>query len=340
MLARIISVLILCFSSALAVAQAAKPIEIADDAPDHYVVVPGDTLWGISGKFLKEPYRWPEVWQMNKDQIKNPHWIYPGQEIVLDRSGGQPRLKLGGITKLSPSILVEDVQKAIPAIPQQIIEPFLSQPLVVETRDLNAAPRIVATQEDRVFVGSHNVVYAIGIDAKTPRWQIYRAGQPMLDPETNGLLGYEAFYLGTANQPRPGEPATLESLTARQEIGRDDRLVVAKKPEVIAYVPHAPAELVRGRVVSVYGGLGEGGKYSIVALSRGSADHLEIGHVLALYRAGMEVHGRYEGKLETYTLPDERYGLTFIFRVFDRVSYALVMNADRPIKVGDVVRTP
>ncbi len=340
MLARIISVLILSFSSALAWAQAEKPLELADGAPESHVVVRGDTLWGISAKFLKEPYRWPEIWRLNKDQVKNPHRIYPGQVIVLDLSGGRPQLKIGKMVKLQPTIVVEDTSKEIPAIPQNVIEPFLSQPLVVEPRGLDTAPRIVATQEDRVFVGSGNVVYVTGAASKDRLWNLYRPGKALVDPDTNETLGYEAFYLGDARLTREGEPATFEVTTARQEVGRGDRLVVASKPDIISYAPHAPADKIRGRIISVYGGLGEGGRYSIVTLSRGARDGIEVGHVLAMYRAGAKVQNRFEGKNETYQLPEERIGLLFVFRIFERVSYALIMDATRPVMVGDAVRTP
>ena len=340
MLARIISVLFLSFSSAFVAAQTSKPIELASDAPDRHIVVPGDTLWGISGKFLKEPYRWPEIWRLNKDQIKNPHRIYPGQVVILDRSGAEPQLKLGNLIKLDPSITSSDNRKEISAIPQQVIEPFLSEPLVVEAKGLDSAPRIVATQEDRVYVGANDIVYATGVKSAGKGWQIYRPGKALVDPDSNETLGYEAFYLGSARLTREGEPATLDIVAARQEIGRGDRLVPAVHADIINYVPHAPEAGMRGRIISVYGGLGEGGRYSIVALSRGSKDTVEIGHVLAIYRAGAEMTDRFEDKKETFKLPDERYGLVFVFRVFDRVSYALVMNADRPVATGDIVRTP
>jgi hypothetical protein len=340
MLARIIAVLILCFSSALVTAQTAKPIELADDAPDRHVVVPGDTLWGIAGKFLKEPYRWPEIWRLNKEQIRNPHWIYPGQVIILDRSGGEPQLRLGSQGKLDPKVVVTDNDQAIPAIPQQVIEPFLSEPLVVEAGALDAAPRIIATQEDRVYVGANDRVYATGVKSAANAWQIYRPGKALVDPDSKETLGYEAFYLGTARLAREGEPATFSVSKARQEIGRGDRLIPASHPDIINYVPHAPEAGLRGRIISVYGGLGEGGRYSIVTLSRGARDKVEIGHVLAIYRAGAEVSDRSEGRKENFKLPDERYGLVFVFRVFDRVCYALVMSADRPVVTGDVVRTP
>jgi hypothetical protein len=340
MLARIISVLFLCFSSALVGAQTTKPIELASDAPDSHIVVPGDTLWGIAGKFLKEPFRWPEIWRLNKDQIKNPHLIYPGQVVILDRSGAEPQLKLGTLSKLDPRVYASDNSKEIPAIPQQVIEPFLSEPLVVEANALDTAPRIIATQEDRVYVGAHDKIYVTGVTSSAKAWQIYRPGKPLVDPDSQETLGYEAFYLGSSRLAREGEPATLSVVTARQEIGRGDRLVPAARADIVSYVPHAPEAGQRGRIISVYGGLGEGGRYSIVTLSRGAREKVEIGHVFAIYRAGAEITDRFDGKKETFKLPDERYGLVFVFRVFDRVSYALVMNADRPVATGDVVRTP
>jgi hypothetical protein len=340
MLARIISVLISTFLAAAAMAQDVKPSDLADGAPDRYVVQRGDTLWGISAKFLKEPFRWPEVWRLNRDEVKNPHRIYPGEEIILEGRSGEPRLRLGDMEKLKPVVISEANREGISSIPQNVIEPFLAQPLVVDENGLRLAPRIIATQEDRVYVGSHNRVYVTGVKSNDPDWQVYRPGQALVDPDTSETLGYEAFYLGIAHQSREGDPATFDISTARQEIGRGDRLVVAEKARIINYVPHAPTAAVAGRLISVYGGLGEGGRYSVVALSRGQRDGLEVGHVLALYRAGAVVADRFEGKKETYKLPEERYGLVFVFRIFDRVSYALVMDAGRPVLVGDAVRTP
>jgi hypothetical protein len=340
MLARIISVLLSCFLSAAALAEEIKPTDIADGAPDRYVVVPGDTLWGISARFLKEPFRWPEVWQLNRDQVKNPHRIYPGEEIMLDGRSGAPRLRLGEMGRAKPAVIVEGTRQEIASIPQSVIEPFLSQPLVVDENGLRMAPRIIATQEDRVFVGSDNRVYVTGVKSGDVDWQLYRPGKALVDPDTSETLGYEAFYLGSARQTREGEPATFDITTARQEIGRGDRMVVATRPQIVNYAPHAPGSQVAGRLISVYGGLGEGGRYSVVTLSRGLRDGLEIGHVMALYRAGAVVTDRFEGTKTSYQLPEERYGLVFVFRLFDRVSYALVMDASRPVLVGDAVRTP
>lgn len=340
---RIIFCLFLGFSSVTALAQDSKPIQLAEDAPDQHVVKKGDTLWGISGKFLKEPWRWPEIWRLNKEQIRNPHLIYPGQIVVLDLSGGQPRLKLGQAIKLEPRIYEEAAGEPIPGIPQRVIEPFLSEPLVVEEGGMANAARIVATQETRVNVGPGNVVYAIGVNPGARLWQVYRPAKPIKDPVTSEILGYEAFFLGNAKVVRNGDPATLEVLSAKQEIGRNDRLMPAAKPDVVAYAPHAPDKDIAGHIVSIYGGVGqtgEAGRGYIVTLNRGRRDGVETGHVLALYRLPRNIEMRVDDAVETRTLPEERYGLVFVFRTFERVSYALVMNADRPVMAKDTFRTP
>lgn len=344
---QIISALLIAISTlpaSLAFAQD-RPIELAPDAPDRHIVVKGDTLWGISAKFLKDPYRWPEIWRLNDSQIRNPHRIYPGQVVILDREGGEPRLKLGTLVKAEPQIYSDADKEAIPAIPQNVIEPFLSQPLVIEAGALETAARIVATQENRVNVGAGNRFYAQGI-AKPAAvlWQIYRPGIPLKDPDNGQVLGHEAVYLGSARlvkEGKEGEAATLEATTAKLEISRGDRLVPAAKPEILSYVPHAPKQEIRGRIVSIYGGVGEAGKFSIVTLSRGKGDGLEQGHVLAIYRTGETVTNRFEGgDPQSIKLPDERFGLLFVFRAFERVSYALVMESSRPVMSGDTVRTP
>ena len=321
----------------------AAALELAEGAPDRHIVVPGDTLWSISSKFLKQPYRWPEVWRLNQEQIKNPQRIYPGQVVILDRKGDQPQLKVVdpiGTAKAGPQIYGESNQRQIPSIPQQAIEPFLSEPLVVEAGQLDGAPRIVATQEDRVYIGKGDRAYVSGAKEKARLWQVYRPGKALIDPVSKEVLGYEAFYLGSATVVSEGEPATFEIITSRREIGRDDRLLPAPRPDVISYVPHAPARPLKGHVVSVYGGVGQAGRDSIVTLSRGKRDGLEVGHVLALSRAGTEVSSKHEGKKEIHRLPDERYGLLFVFRVFERVSYALVMNVTRTVEIGDVIANP
>lgn len=342
----IISALLLSLSTTWALAQGAAPIELAPDAPESHTVVKGDTLWGISSRFLKDPYRWPEVWRLNDEQVRNPHRIYPGQVIILDRSGlgGDPQLRLGTLHKAEPRIYSSSDRDAIPAIPSNVIEPFLSQPLVIEEGALSGESRVVATDEGRVNAGQGNKIYAKGIGKPAPRlWHVYRPGIVFKDPDTEEVLGYEAIYLGDARVTREAdgdEATTLEVTKGKIEIGRGDFLKVADKPELLNYVPRAPRAQIKGKIISIYGGVGEAGQFSIVAISRGKRDGIELGHVLAISRTGQTVTNRFEDKAESIRLPDERYGLLFVFRVFEKVSYALVMESSRPVIPHDTVLTP
>lgn len=325
-----------------ALAQSSAP-KLADNAPDRHVVVPGDTLWSIAAKFLKDPYRWPDVWEPNRDRIKNPHRIYPGDVVLLDRSGGMPKLKLATL-KVVPRTRIEQTNAAIPSIPAHIIEPFLSQPLVIDEGGLANAPKIIATQEGRVYLGRGDLAYATGdVDEKVDSWQVYRPGKALVDPVTKETLGYEAVFLGTAKMERKTDPVTLRIIDSKQEIGTGDRLVPTPKPDVAEYAPRAPKNAVDGRVLSIYGAGRETGSNRIVAISKGKRDGLEQGHVLALYSYGADVRDRssiFDTSAKVIKLPDERNGLVFVFRVFDKVSYALVMSAQRSVKVGDVAQKP
>jgi hypothetical protein len=334
-------------------AQAAPPT-MQDNAPDRYIVEKGDTLWGISGKYLKEPWRWPELWRMNRDQIANPNRIYPGDVLVLDRSKTPPELSRASTVKLSPQVRVGPLQggmgdQAIPAIPARYIEPYLSQPLVIEEGGLAAAPRIVSAEESRVYLGTGNIAYVTGIaptGSGAALWNIYRPGKTLIDPDTGKPVGVEAIFLGTARVVRSGEPATIEILTSKQEIGVGDRLVPADAAGITSYVPHAPKVGVHGRIIGLYDGLptSETGANSIIAINRGKRDGLEQGNVLALLRAGAIVPDPESDKSRDTApkiqLPDERYGLVFVFRVFEGVSYALVMESSRPVDPADIVQTP
>lgn len=354
------------------------PLAFKADAPDRYVVVRGDTLWGISERFTDSPWRWPEIWNFNREQIRNPHWIYPGDVIVLDRVSGTlsiagadgkpaatdtpgaaaagapaggPGLGVGsavGTVRLSPRVRAESTARdAIPSIPPSAIEPFLSRPLVIEPDGLDNAPTIIATEDNRVIIEAGNQAYVRGMgDSKEENWFIYRRGKALVDPDTDVTLGYEAIYLGTARVTRPGDPATVRLTTVTQEVGRGDKLLPVGVPEVPKYAPHAPAVFMQGRVIGIYGGLGkvgEAGPQQIITLNRGRADGVEVGHVFALYRPGpliADASSRTGGKPATFKLPDERYGLAFVFRIYDRVSYALVMRISKPVNPLDVVQTP
>jgi len=338
------------------------PLALKPDAPDRYVVVQGDTLWGISQRYTDSPWRWPELWNLNKEQIRNPHLIYPGYVILLDRARGQ--LTIGGTgaasgagaggagdtgtVKIGPRTRAESLaRQGIPSIPASAIEPFLSRPLVIEPDGLDKAPTIIATQGDRVILESGNSAYVRGMGAtKEDTWYVYRRGGPLVDPDTNQTLAFEAIYLATAQLTRPGEPATVTLTSSAREVGAGDKLVAAGRPQIINYAPRAPASQINGRIISIYGSVGrvgEAGPQSIVSINRGKADGVEVGHVLALYAKGGSVRDTTKGKDEKgamIALPNERAGLVFVFRVFERISYALVMNITRPIGPLDVVQTP
>ena len=348
-----ITALALFLFSGLGSAQApSTPLALKQDAPDRYVVVPGDTLWSIAQRYTDSPWRWPELWGMNKDQLRNPHLIYPGDVLVLDRVRGRLAVAGGaaesGVVKLSPRARVESIAKReIPSIPPSVIEPFLSRPLVVEPDGLDRAPTIVGTEINRVMLAAGNNAYARGLaESKQDTWYVYRRGVALVDPDSNQTLGYEAMYLGTAQLVRPGDPATLSISSAVLEIGPGDKLIAAGPAQPVNYAPRAPSADVRGRVMTIYGGVGrvgEAGRHSIVTLNRGKADGLEVGHVLALYTNLGTVRDVTKAKNApdaSIELPDERSGIVFVFRVFERVSYALVMDAARPVSPRDVVRTP
>lgn len=379
---KIIISLILLLTSAGA-ALAAGPQDLRENAPETYTVVPGDTLWGISGRFLKEPWRWPEIWKLNQEQIRNPHLIYPGDVIVLDRSGRDVQLRVsrGETVRLSPKVRVEPLAaKAVPTISPADIEPFLSKPLVVGANELDGAARIIATDEDRVALGAGDIAYVEGITKEQGgAWSIYRRGDPLVDPDTDQILGYLAIYIGEAQVRHFGDVSKIEITRSNQEVYTDDRLLPASKEmPVFSYVPRAPQKPVKGRIVSTYGNLVETGPRSIVALSKGSADGLEVGHVLAIYRAqpgaryalrtsplwgrsgpsgddsprayyseqltprdaSLYPERRKITELDLAKFPSERYGLLMVFRTFDRASFALVMEASRQVSLNDVVANP
>lgn len=344
---RIISAVAFSLAASFANVSAA-PVGLADNAPDRYIVVKGDTLWAISGKFLKEPWRWPEIWRMNKEQIKNPHRIYPGDVVVLDYdANGDPMLRLlknvnNEDVRLAPRAYSESINQAIPPIPPNVIEPFISQPLIVEENELADVARIVATKQDRVFMGNGDTAYVQNADPQQKKWQVYRRGKSLKDPDDpKKILGYEAFYLGTATQVRVGEPATFEITMAKQEMGVGDRLIPAVRPPLVDYIPHKPEIEIDGKVIGMYGGVTSGGRNSIISISRGSQEGVEVGHVLKIERNRVvKSYDEDKDKKFLVAIPAEKIGVVFVFRTFDHISYGLIMNSDGTVEVNDFVRTP
>jgi hypothetical protein len=363
--------------------------DLQPNAPDRYTVVKGDTLWGIAGKFLKDPWKWPQIWNMNRDEIKDPHWIYPGDVIVLDRSGTSPTLHMGSagegpgaaeanVVKLEPRVRTEPLRGAIPTIPASVLGPFLTRPLVVDAGALDLAPTILANPDERVVVGGGDTTYADRIGPGDPiNWQVYRQGVPLHDPETGELLGYEAKYVADARVRRYGDretATTLDIIKSDQEVNRGDRLAPAREAGFANFIPHAPTKPIRATIMSVDGGVGEIGQFQIVTINRGARDGIEVGDVLATMRLGEPIDAyrrtTYRGWMiglpnmspnpvvpdppghsttnekaadssrGNVRLPDERTGLLLVFRVFEKLSYGIIMRASRPIYVGDVAQTP
>lgn len=352
---KIIISLICCLLPVFAHADAA---EVRDNAPDSHVVVKGDTLWDISAKFFKDPWKWPEIWGMNKDTIKDPHWIYPGDVILLDRTTGSLRVSKNGtaasaggstsgaeVVKLSPKAIREDSEHgSIPNIPIADIAPFLSQPLVIEAENLPGALTLIGAYEQHVILGSNDVAYVKGLtEDKGIHWQIYRPGKTFIDPDTKAVLGYEAIYLGDADVEKFADISTIRIIRAVQEIGKGDRLIQPSGILTSNYVPHAPEKPIDARVISIYGGVSQGGQNTVITINKGARDGLENGHVLAIYRQGETLTEKGKGyfaKDVKYNLPNTRYALLFVFRTFEKVSYALVLQTSLPVSLLDKVQNP
>jgi LysM domain len=346
--------------TAQAVAQNGVPLaELAANAPDVYTVRPRDTLWDISKLFLRSPWRWPELWGMNLQQIRNPHLIYPGQTLYLDKSDGRARLRLGqapgssGTVRLSPRVRGTELgDGALPSIPFHLIEPFLNDALVFQANELESVPRIVATQENRVLLGRGDTAYVRGDLTAAREYRIFRKATPLRDPANGELLGYEARDVGAAEYTRQGGtrvdaagrsevvPATFVVTNVRQEAGIGDRLAVVPVREFTNYAPHAPEAPMDGQIASLYGDALTAGQNQIVALNRGANAGIERGHVLTLLRDGARTVDTTDPARAKLKLPDESNGLLFVFRVFDRVSYALILSAGTPVKPGDHFKSP
>ncbi len=381
--ARIAATLAIGLTALVATAQApTAPVQLQDNAPDRHTVVKGDTLWGISGKFLKTPWRWPEVWRLNKEQIKNPHWIYPGQTIYLDRNApGGPRLSLtppgeterGGLVRLSPQIRAEArAEQAIPTIRPEDIEPFMLRNMVIGAETFDDAPQIVKSVGERVAFSTADAVYAVGVKPEMGKvFQMFRKGRELRDPsieprpwykwrhnqEDPQIIGYEATYLGDARLLREGEVSRLEIVSAKQEVQVGDYLIPAPPVETVAYVPHAPEQKVEGVVMTLPAGVSEAGKTNVVTLNLGKRHGIEVGHVLAAYKVKETfANPRYKenplnwvpgwpkqagAEPRTLDIPEERIGLVFVFRVFDGISYGLVMNTGTEnVRIGYPLRNP
>ena len=349
----------------------ADPLEIQENAPDRHVVVKGDTLWDISATFFKDPWKWQQIWGLNKETIKDPHWIYPGDVVLLDRSAGTLHIgdtssqtvandansvastsasnstsstnnSFGNVVRLSPRAreLASD-HDAIAAIPLDAITPFLTKPLVIDEDSLSGAPTLIGTYEHRTLLGTNDIAYVSNMPVdKGTLWQVYRPGQTFTDPDTKEILGHEVIYLGDAAVEKFAPISELRITKVVSEISKGDYFTQSTQAFASSFEPHAPNSKIVGKIIAIYGGVDQAGQNAIVTINKGKRDGLENGHVLALYQQGELLKGGGFFKSNNVTLPNVRYGLIFVFRTFQKVSYALVLQTRFPVKVFDTAQTP
>ncbi|QKO23497.1 LysM peptidoglycan-binding domain-containing protein [Rhodoferax sp. BAB1] len=390
-------------ATAQKVAQAGVPLsELAPDAPDTYVIKSGDTLWAISRMYLRSPWRWPELWGMNIEEILNPHLIYPGQTLYLDKRDGRARLTgtapgteagaavttgeggapaatstastgssregSGGIetVRLSPRIRSEAARTPLTTLQTRDIEAFLAEPLIVEENEFQTAPRIVAAGENRVIIGRGDRVYARGpataplLDdqQKLKQYRIFRNAKPLKDPDSGEVLGYEAEFLGKAALVRSegsteiasadGKvstalvPATIDITSAKSEMLAGDRMAPEPEREFLSFTPRAPAGAVNGRIVSIYGSnvVANASQNQVVVINRGKRDGIESGHVLAILKDGQQLIDKTDAARPLIKLPNERNGLLMVFRTYEKLSYALILDINDSVRIGDRLASP
>jgi len=326
----------------------ADTLQINPNHPDQYTVVKGDTLWDISGKFLQQPWQWPQVWH-NNAQIQNPHWIYPGDTLYFSYLNGEPRLSLtpsngnGDEINLVPRIRESSLEQPIPMIPSDAIAQFLSSPKVMSAEEMTQSPYVLDFADEHLIVGSGDRIYARGIDNPSRLgFTVYRQGKPYVSPESQEVLGYEAQYIADALLEATGDPSTLRITKSDSEVRRGDRLTEVSEGEMaLNYFPRPPERQIKGTIIRVMGGLSQIGAHDIVVIDKGKADGLEVGHALDIYKKGRIIKDKIQStEAVDVKLPDELAGMLMVFRPFERVSYALVMKASSAIHTLDMVQTP
>lgn len=327
----------------------ATDLELRPEHPDRYTVVPGDTLWDISGHFLQSPWRWPEIWEVNPE-VRNPHLIYPGDILYLRFVDGKPRLSRepnsGGMrdVRLSPGVRRSSLSRAIPVIPIDAIQQFLTRPRVMSRYEIQQAPEVTAFVQEHIVGGIGDPFYASSIEDDLNRsFDVIRPGKPYRDPDTGENLGHEALYVGDAELLRAGTPAKMTLTGGAMEVQMGDRVLPDPEEETLEqFYPKPAPEFVDGKILAVLNGINQIGQYNVVVLNKGSADGLEIGDVMQILQRSRPPRSAQAGTLWGHRndLPLETVGMLLIFRPFERVSYALVMSASGVIHLKDTVRSP
>jgi hypothetical protein len=319
-------------------------IPVSPTAPDRYVVVPGDTLWDISAKFLTDPWYWPEIWHINP-QVANPHLIYPGDELALTWVDGRPQVSLAraGTTRLSPRVREHPLSEAIHAVPYERIAAFMQRPAVLSTEEVEGAPYVARGRDERLIssVGDDVYVRRLSDGALGNRYSIYHVGDELKDPDDGDVLGYQGLFAGEGSVNRLGDPATVRVVESARETLEGDILRPVETEPRTDFIPRAPGTQVDGRIMSVIDERTVVADYDVVIINRGTKHGLEPGHVLEVWQAGEEVQDNTPNpESRKVLLPDERNGLAMIFKAYDRMSYGLMWRSDREVHVGDAVRSP
>lgn len=348
--------LVFCFLMLAGLTHAEEPWK--DGHPQEYLVKKGDTLWGIAELFLKDPWLWPEIWHINK-QIENPHLIYPGDRVhlvyidgkpmltVADRADGKDdraleRVQSDGTVKLSPKTRITSLDTVIPAIPLEAVQSFLVDNRVVAQDTLDNAPYIVAGAQQRILLGAGDEFYARGDFAQEANkaYGVFRKGSAYIDPDSGEILGYQALDIGSSKIiALDDDIGTFRLTKTMQDIRIDDRLLptIERKLQSVFH-PKSPSVEIEGQIIHVFGGVRNVSQYNVVVLNRGDREELQVGDVLAVYRKGEEIRDRNTSEL--IRLPSERAGVLIVFRTFEKVSYGLILKADRVLKVLDEVVNP
>jgi LysM repeat protein len=329
-----------------------KGIPLADNVPDSYVVKRGDTLWGIAKVFLRDPWYWPEIWQVNP-KIQNPHRIYPGDTLRLVFIDGQPQILLqrGDTARVEPRVRSEPLEAAITSIPYATVAAFMSKPTVLDREQIKNAPYLLATRDLHVIMSEGDTLYARGFGNPAElgsHYNIVRVGDPLIDPDDNRVLGYDGTVTGSGHVTRQGDPTTLIMTESNRESRAGDKLIPGGVDVPLDFVPSAPRTKTNGRIMAVADGVTVIGQYEVVVVNRGARDGLAPGNVLGVFDTGPLVTDTDKKGFFTLNtlgakkvaLPSERTGTFMVFKTFDNISYGLVMEATNLIRVGDKVQNP
>jgi hypothetical protein len=331
---------------------------LAPNAPDSYVVKRGDTLWGIAKVFLRDPWFWPEIWQVNK-QIQNPHLIYPGDTLRLVYIDGRPQVTLqrgtmerGDSARVLPRVRSEPLESAVTAIPYATVAAFMSKPSVLANEQIKAAPYVFATRDSHVVISNGDTLYARGFQSPAEigtHYNVVRVGDPLRDPDDDRIVGYDGIFTGSGHVTRSGDPATLIMTESSRETVPGDKLLAGGVDVPLDFIPSSPKVKINGRIMAVSDGVTVIGQYQVVVINRGARDGLSPGNVLGIFGLGGYVRDTvnqgYLGGMsrlgaKNVRLPDERTGTFMVFKTFDQISYGLIMEAKDIIRVQDLVQNP